>query len=71
MGLGEHRRGKRTLHAHAVELKLAPIISARELTKLLENMSRSLLPSTCAGTRALEKWEQGGTKPDARAAQFP
>ena len=69
--LAEHRSGKRTLRTHTVKVKPAPTISARELTKLRENMnlSRGLFASYLrTNVRTLENWEQGRAKPNAQAA---
>lgn len=69
--LAEQRGGKRTLRTHTVKLKPVPAISARELTKLREEMklSRGLFASYLrTNVRTLENWEQGRAKPNAQAA---
>lgn len=69
--LAEQRGGKRTLRTHTVKLKPVPAISARELTKLREdmNLSRGLFASYLrTNVRTLENWEQGRAKPNAQAA---
>lgn len=69
--LAEQRSGKRTLRTHAVKLKPAPKLSARELTKVREEMklSRGLFASYLrTNVRTLENWEQGRAKPNAQAA---
>ena len=69
--LAEQRAGKRTLRTHSVKLKPAPKITARELTKVREEMklSRGLFASYLrTNVRTLENWEQGRAKPNAQAA---
>ena len=69
--LAQQRAGKRTLRTHAVVLKPAPKISARELAKLREklNLSRGLFAGYLrTNVRTLENWEQGRAKPNAQAA---
>ena len=69
--LAAHRAGKRTLRTHAVALKPAPTISARELSKLRArlNLSRGLFAGYLrTNVRTLENWEQGRAKPNAQAA---
>ena len=69
--LAEHRGGKRTLRTHTLKVKPAPKISARELTKVREEMklSRGLFASYLrTNVRTLENWEQGRAKPNAQAA---
>lgn len=69
--LAEQCGGKRTLRTHAVRLKPAPTISARELTKVREgmNLSRGLFANYLrTNVRTLENREQGHAKPNAQAA---
>jgi putative transcriptional regulator len=69
--LAQQRVGKRTLRTHTVVMKPAPRISARELSKLREqlNLSRGLFASYLrTNVRTLENWEQGRAKPNAQAA---
>lgn len=69
--LADERTGKRTLRTHVVKPKLAPSISARELTKVREgmNLSRGLFARYLrTNVRTLENWEQGRAKPNAQAA---
>lgn len=69
--LADERTGKRTLRTHVVKPKLAPTISARELTKVREgmNLSRGLFSRYLrTNVRTLENWEQGRAKPNAQAA---
>ena len=69
--LAQRRSGKRTLRTHAVKLKPAPKLTARELTKVREEMklSRGLFASYLrTNVRTLENWEQGRAKPNAQAA---
>ena len=68
--LAEQRAGKRTLRTHAVKPKPVPEMSARELTKVRENMklSRSVFARYLrTNVRTLENWEQGRVKPNAQA----
>lgn len=57
--LAESRQGKRTLRTHAVEIKPAPEVRARELVRVRQHLKLS---------RTLENWEQGRAKPNAQAA---
>ncbi len=69
--LADQRAGKRTLRTHAIALKPAPEISARELTNLRQklNLSRGLFAGYLrTNVRTLENWEQGRAKPNAQAA---
>ena len=69
--LEEGRTGKRTLRTHAVKAKPTPKITARELTKIRQNMnvSRGLFAGYLrTNVRTLENWEQGRAKPNAQAA---
>lgn len=69
--LADERTGKRTLRTHVVKPKLAPTISARELTKVREgmNLSRGLFSRYLrTNVRTLENWELGRAKPNAQAA---
>jgi putative transcriptional regulator len=69
--LAEQRAGKRTLRTHVVKAKPAPRITARELSKLREdlNLSRGLFAGYLrTNVRTLENWEQGRAKPNAQAA---
>jgi putative transcriptional regulator len=69
--LAHRRAGKRTLRTHTVVMKPAPRISARELSKLREqlNLARGLFASYLrTNVRTLENWEQGRAKPNAQAA---
>jgi putative transcriptional regulator len=69
--LKDARRGKVTLRTHAVELKAAPKVTARELRRIREelNLSRAVF-ADCLRTnvRTLENWEQGRARPNAQAA---
>jgi putative transcriptional regulator len=79
--LADRRAGKRTLRTHIVQLKPAPRISARQLTRVRKqmNLSRGLFARYLrTNVRTLENWEQGRAKPNAQAAllirlvqQFP
>jgi putative transcriptional regulator len=69
--LADQRSGKRTLRTHAVKVKPAPKITARELAKLRRtmNLSRALFAGYLrTNVRTLENWEQGRAKPNAQAA---
>lgn len=69
--LAEEREGKRTLRTHAVEFKLAPKITARELIRVRQHLrlSRALFANYLrTNVRTLENWEQGRAKPNAQAA---
>lgn len=69
--LAEQRVGKRTLRTHAVKMKPAPKITARELARLRQelNLSRGLFAGYLrTNVRTLENWEQGRAKPNAQAA---
>lgn len=69
--LAAQRTGKRTLRTHAVTLKPAPTISARELSRLRAklNLSRGLFAGYLrTNVRTLENWEHGRAKPNAQAA---
>ena len=69
--LAEQRAGKRTLRTHAMKMKPAPTITARELAKVREdmNLSRGLFAGYLrTNVRTLENWEQGRAKPNAQAA---
>lgn len=69
--LADQRAGKRTLRTHAVKIKSAPAITARELAKVRKNMnlSRGLFAGYLrTNVRTLENWEQGRAKPNAQAA---
>ncbi len=69
--LAEERGGKRTLRTHSVTIRPAPKISARELTRLRQelNLSRALFAGYLRTTvRTLENWEQGRARPNAQAA---
>ena len=69
--LADQRAGKLTLRTHAVKIKPAPTITARELAKLRKdmNISRALLAGYLrTNVRTLENWEQGRAKPNAQAA---
>jgi putative transcriptional regulator len=68
--LEEGRAGKRTLRTHAVRLRPAPKITARELTKIREdmNVSRGVFAVYLrTNVRTLENWEQGRARPNAQA----
>jgi putative transcriptional regulator len=70
-GLADERAGKRTLRTHAVKVKPAPKISARELVKVRKDMklSRGLFAGYLrTNVRTLENWEQGRARPNAQAA---
>ena len=69
--LADQRAGKRTLRTHAVKVRPAPKITARELTKVREdmNLSRGVFAGYLrTNVRTLENWEQGRAKPNAQAA---
>jgi putative transcriptional regulator len=69
--LADHRAGKRTLRTHIMKEQPAPEITARELTKVREDMklSRGLFARYLrTNVRTLENWEQGRAKPNAQAA---
>jgi putative transcriptional regulator len=69
--LADQRAGKRTLRTHALKVKPAPKISARELAKVRQDMklSRGLFARYLrTNVRTLENWEQGRAKPNAQAA---
>jgi len=69
--LAGERGGKRTLRTHSVAIKPAPKISARELTRLRQelNLSRALFAGYLrTNVRTLENWEQGRARPNAQAA---
>ena len=69
--LAEGRAGKRTLRTHALRVKPAPALTARELTSLRRqlNLSRGVLAGYLrTNVRTLENWEQGRAKPNAQAA---
>ena len=69
--LAEQRDGKRTLRTHSVAIRPAPKISARELTRLRQelNLSRALFAGYLrTNVRTLENWEQGRARPNAQAA---
>lgn len=69
--LEARRAGKRTLRTHVVKARPAPKITARELTKLREemNLSRGLFAGYLrTNVRTLENWEQGRATPNAQAA---
>ena len=69
--LAEQRVGKRTLRTHAMKMKPVPVITARELAKVREdmNLSRGLFAGYLrTNVRTLENWEQGRAKPNAQAA---
>jgi len=69
--LADRRAGKRTLRTHVMKAKPAPRITARELTKVRQdmNLSRGLFARFLrTNVRTLENWEQGRAKPNAQAA---
>jgi putative transcriptional regulator len=69
--LADQRAGKRTLRTHALKVKPAPKITARELAKVRQdmNLSRGLFARYLrTNVRTLENWEQGRAKPNAQAA---
>jgi putative transcriptional regulator len=69
--LADQRAGKRTLRTHALKVKPAPKITARELAKVRRdmNLSRGLFARYLrTNVRTLENWEQGRAKPNAQAA---
>ena len=69
--LTEARHGKRTLRTHAMEVKAAPEVTARELVRVRKNLkiSRGLFAAYLrTNVRTLENWEQGRAKPNAQAA---
>lgn len=68
--LAEKRQGKRTLRTHAVEFKPPPVITARELVRVRQQLklSRALFATYLrTNIRTLENWEQGRAKPNAQA----
>ena len=65
------REGKRTLRTHAVESKPAPVVTAKELVRVRENLnlSRTVFARYLrTNERTLDNWEQGRAKPNAQAA---
>jgi putative transcriptional regulator len=69
--LEDERAGKRTLRTHTVRSKPAPKLTARELTRIREdmNVSRGVFAVYLrTNVRTLENWEQGRAKPNAQAA---
>ena len=69
--LAEQGRGKRTLRTHALEVKPAPVVQARELVQLRErlHLSRAVFARYLrTNPRTLENWEQGRARPNAQAA---
>lgn len=69
--LAKQRQGKRTLKTHALEMKPAPKIEARELVQLRErlHLSRAVFARYLrTNPRTLENWEQGRARPNAQAA---
>lgn len=69
--LADERTGKRTLRTHVIKPRPAPIVSAREVTKVREdmNLSRGLFARYLrTNARTLENWEQGRARPNAQAA---
>jgi putative transcriptional regulator len=69
--LADQRAGKRTLRTHALKVKPAPKITARELAKVRQdmNLSRGVFARYLrTNVRTLENWEQGRAKPNAQAA---
>jgi putative transcriptional regulator len=69
--LADQRAGKRTLRRHALKVKPAPKITARELAKARQdmNLSRGLFARYLrTNVRTLENWEHGRAKPNAQAA---
>ena len=78
--LVDHRTGKRTLRTHAVKVKPAPKITARELTRVREqmNVSRGLFAGyshKCTDARELgagaRQAECAGGTADTYAAAIP
>jgi putative transcriptional regulator len=71
LALADQRTGKRTLRTHVVQTKVAPKVSAKELSALRErmNLSRALFAKYLrTNVRTLENWEQGRARPNAQAA---
>jgi putative transcriptional regulator len=69
--LANQRAGKRTLRTHAVQVRPAPKITARELARIRKalNLSRGLFAGYLrTNVRTLENSEQGRAKPNAQAA---
>ena len=69
--LADQRAGKRTLRTYVLKAKPAPKITARELTRVRQdmNLSRGLFARYLrTNVRTLENWEQGRAKPNAQAA---
>ncbi|MEO7742010.1 MAG: hypothetical protein ABIR98_03645 [Usitatibacter sp.] len=69
--LAKQRQGKRTLKTHALEVKPAPTVNARELVELRERLrlSRAVFARYLrTNPRTLENWEQGRARPNAQAA---
>jgi putative transcriptional regulator len=69
--LKAQREGKVTLRAYAVEAKVAPQISAKEVLQLRQkmNLSRAVFARYLrTNIRTVENWEQGRAQPNAQAA---
>lgn len=69
--LRAQREGKVTLRTHAVEAKVAPQISAKEVLQLRQkmNLSRAVFAKYLrTNIRTVENWEQGRAQPNAQAA---
>ncbi|MSQ70198.1 MAG: transcriptional regulator [Betaproteobacteria bacterium] len=69
--LKSQREGKITLRTHAIEIKPAPVVTARELVRVRKklNLSRTVFARYLrTNERTLENWEQGRAKPNAQAA---
>lgn len=69
--LAQQRQGKRTLRTHALELKPAPEVRARDLVVLRQrlHLSRAVFAAYLrTNPRTLENWEQGRARPNAQAA---
>ena len=69
--LKSQREGKITLRTHAIEIKPAPVVTARELVRVRKklNLSRTVFARYLrTNERTLENWEQGRARPNAQAA---
>jgi putative transcriptional regulator len=69
--LASEREGKLTLRSHAVQLRPAPKVTARELVAVRQqlHLSRPVFARYLrTNARTLENWEQGRAKPNAQAA---
>lgn len=68
--LKETRSGKRTLRTHVVKAKPAPMLTAKQLSKIRQDLrlSRGLFARYLrTNVRTLESWEQGRSQPNTQA----